>query len=453
MKPESIKPASVFPAALALALLPLAAAAQQGDADAGPPQQEQPEQEQPEQPPEPPPGAPSAEYESEAARAWGESPAEPKEPQEQEQTQEQPAVTEAEPRQPSAQELEALKKKCAERREEGMPLTDECRAAELQVVFQGGMGDEDVQRKAVPQARDAESARMHRKKITHRGAAPVGEDGTLDVWEVARREPPLFPGEPQGFFAAGLSAGYSWLFGRGAEVGHAYTPVIHLGAEGAYQLLRMFQLALVFDFDYLQGAAAAGHELKPEEWVDPSSGSTIYRRDVGAILDSYVGLGLRPTFRFNVHFSDFEWLAGVGLGWHYFSTSGRWRTKVGADDPLNSSESSTAPTDAQIQWNEGNDEAIYSFEESDGGLYGVFETRLAWRLLEGRLGAGFFLQYTLPIHGGIVPDVEVEQPFCETDPGCSVSPPANDNDYADTFIRHLGSMSLLSLGLAADYRF
>ncbi|MFO8070839.1 MAG: hypothetical protein R6V85_03095 [Polyangia bacterium] len=451
MKPESIKPTNILPAALSLALLPLAAAAQQGNADAGPPQQEKSEQEEPGQPPEPAPGAPPAEYSSETAEAWGESPTEPEEPQEQQQ---QPAAQDAEPRQPSAEELEALKKKCAKRREEGLPLTDECRAAELQIVFQGGMGEEDVQRKAVPQAEDAESARMHRKKITHRGgAAPVGEDGAVDVWEVARREPPLFPDEPQGFFAAGLSAGYSWIFGRGAEVEHAYTPVIHLSAEGAYQLLRMFQLALVFDFDYLQGAAAAGHELKPEDWVDPSSGSMVYRRDVGAILDNYVGLGLRPSFRFNVHFSDFEWLAGVGLGWHYFSTSGRWRTKIGADDPLNSSENSTAPTDAQIQWNEGNDEAIYSFEESDSGLYGVFETRLVWRLIEGRLGAGFFLQYTLPIHGGIVPDVEVEQHYCETDPGCSVNPPANDNDYADTFIRHLGSMSLLSLGLAADYRF
>jgi hypothetical protein len=379
----------------------------------------------PEQPPAGGEAAPAqpARYESDTAAAWGQAPA-PK-----------PGAAPA-AKTPSGPEAEALRKRCAEEKSKGLPLSPECQASELDIVFQGAVRRTGPGVRAVPQAQDEESSRLHAEKTVTEEALITDRDGKLDVWAVARREPPLLPGEPSGYFAAGLNLGYSWLFGRGAEVDHAYNPVIHLGLEGSYQLFRLLQLALVADFDYLAGGAAAGEELMP-----PVSGDGYYRKEVGAILDHYVGLGLRPTLRFNVHFSLLEWAVGAGLGWHWFHTSGRWRTKVAANDPANTGVSMPPPIDSQPQWSGGGDETVYSFEESDHGLYGVFETTLLARLLDRRLGAGLFLQVTLPIHGGIVPDVTVE------------SGEGQENDYSETFVRHLGSLSLLTLGLAADYRF
>ncbi|HUU21076.1 MAG TPA: hypothetical protein VM389_00945 [Phycisphaerae bacterium] len=372
-----------------------------------------------EQTPPPPP----AKYQSDKAAAWGSAPP--------------PAATQASPPSPTAAGTAALKKQCADEKSKGLPLSPECQTAELDIVFQGAVRRPGPGVKAVPQAHDEESSRLHTEKAASEDGVITTREGKLDVWAVARREPPLLPEERVGFFDAGLNVGYSWLFGRGTEVDNAYTPVIHLGLEGSYQLFRLLALALVADFDYLTGGAAAGYELMP-----PVSGDDYYRKEVGAILDNYVALGLRPTLRFNVHFSMFEWAAGAGLGWHWFHTSGRWRTKVAENDPSNVGDSGIPPPIAtQPQWSGGADEIVYSFEESDHGLYGVFETTLMARLLDKRVGAGLFLQYTLPIHGGIVPDVTVE------------SGTGQENDYGDTFVRHLGSLSLLTLGLAADYRF
>ncbi len=373
---------------------------------------------------EPQPAAPSP-YTSDTAAAWGQA----------EAPKPVPATPNAAPPQ-AGPEDEALKKKCAEEKAKGLPLSAECQASELDIVFQGAVRRRGSGMAAVPQAHDEESSRLHTEKAVSQDEVLVTDDGKIDVWAVARREPPLLPDERVGFFGAGLNVGYSWLFGRGVEVDSAYSPVIHLGLEGSYQLFRLLALAVVADFDYLKGGASAGNELMP-----PVSGDDYYRKEVGAMLDNYVALGLRPTLRFNVHFSMFEWAAGVGLGWHWFRTSGRWRTKIAENDPANTGITAPPPVDMQPQWSGGADETIYSFEESDHGLYGVFETSLMIRLLEGRIGAGLLLQYTLPIHGSIVPDVTVE------------SGSGQENDYGDTFVRHLGSLSLLTLGLAADYRF
>jgi hypothetical protein len=402
-------PRAIIPILAAACLLAAGAAAAQ---ETPPPTGEQP--------------AAPAGYSSEAAAAWGQSPT-PKPA---------PATPQAVPS-PAGPDAEALKKKCAEEQAKGLAPSADCQAAELDIVFQGAVRRAGPGVKAVPQAHDEESSRLHTGTVEQEDGVITTRDGKLDVWAVARREPPLLQEESSGFIATGLSVGYSWLFGRGTEVDSSYNPVIHLGLEGSYQLFRLLELALVADFDYLAGGASAGYELMP-----PVSGDDYVRQEVGAMLDNYVALGLRPTLRFNVHFSMFEWAAGAGLGWHWFRTSGRWRTKVAENDPANTGTTGTPPPiNMQPQWSGGADETVYSFEESDHGLYGVFDTTLMARLLDNRVGAGLLLQFTLPIHGGIVPEVTVERGI------------GQENDYADSFVRHLGSLSLLTLGLAADYRF
>jgi hypothetical protein len=375
-------------------------------------------------------------YKSKDMGAWGQQPAAAAKPAE---TEEEKA------------KREALEKKCAELKKKGEPLPDECKAAELDIVFQGAMRKGGPPVKAVPQAKDSESASLGQDvKITQE--VVVDDEGKVDVWEVARREPPLFPDEEEGFFFAGLHVGYSKLFGRGSDVAKAFQPVIHIAAEGAYQLFPLFQLALVADFEYMKGRSVVSEELKPYRWVDIQTGSERWRRDVGATLDDYFGFGLRPTFRFNIHFlSMFEYMAGVGIGYHYFQTSGQWRTKIKSED-ANYNNPALPPED-QIMWSGGNDEAIYEFEAKDHGLYSVFETAIKVRWLDGVLGTGLLLKYSVPMHGDFVPDVKVKEGFCETTCSPVVDPPAQENDYGDTFIRHLSAMSLLTFGLIADFQF
>jgi hypothetical protein len=108
----------------------------------------------------------------------------------------------------------------------------------------------------------------------------------------------------------------------------------------------------------------------------------------------------------------------------------------------------------QLQWSNGDDEALYEFDAKDHGLYTVFETAIMVRWLDNVVGTGLLIKYSVPMHGDFVPDVTVKEGYCDQ-ASCTqnVDPPAQENDYGDTFIRHLSAMSLLTFGLIADFRF
>jgi len=422
---------------------------QQGEPPPPPPPGDEPP---PPPPPPPPPdqpeqpaGAPPAEYKSDQTQAWGETPG-------QGGTGAQPQP--AQPAQPDP-EREALKKKCEEAKKKGQPPSEECKALELDIVFQGGIQTQKGPDMTKPQATATETAPVLEEGIDVDTAALVTDDGKLDVWEVARREPVLFASQRKNYLSAGVYVGYPLLFGRGSTVGDIYQPVIHVGAEVGYQLLRLFQVALVFDFDYMRGLSGYGDELRPTSYYPETTypaGTERPAREIGATLDDYFGFGIRPAFRLTLQFLDDKLLTflGAGLGWHYFKASGRWRTKLPANDPANE----TAIDSESAQWS-GTDYAIYKFEESDSGMYSAFELGLMYRWMDARLGTGVVMQYTVPIHGNIEPDVDVQQDYGVTDElgnkleGYS----ANENDYGDSFIRHLSSLSWLSFNLFVDFRF
>jgi len=428
-----LAPAAALFAALALSWS-ADARAQEGSGETEPPA----EPDGGPQPEERAPGAPPQVYESRETAAWGTAPARP--------AAEEPSSEKKDEK--DEEDLDALAEKCKRIEARGGDLPEECREAELEIVFHGAMRRVDRPVKAVPQASDAETSRMREAPETSSFEAvePRTEDGKVDLWAVAKREPALKKDEEAGWFGAGLHVGYSTVFGRGSNVAEAYEPVIHAALEGSYQLAPFLQLALVAEIEYLQGAATSGTELKPDSQDDRV-------REINAILDDYLGVGVRPTVRLDIHASVFEFMTGVGFGWHYFSTSGRWRAKLNEADWANANASTIAQ---QPRWR-GTDEAIYSFSESDHGLYTVIEGAIMGRMLERRLGIGILVEYTIPIHGGIEPDVTIDQSYgVASDPtftGNAQEYMARENDYGDSFIRHLSSMSLLTFGLIADVRF
>lgn len=392
---------------------------------------------------QPPPGAPPSVYKSDQTAAWGQAGA---------------TAPTKEDEEKKKKEIEELNKRCAELKESGEELPSECKIADLEVVFQGAVKRKEGETKALPQARDTESESLVEKTITYDKDASLASERSVDIWDVARKEPRLLPDSKSGFITAGIHVGYSWMKGRGSAVEQAYDPIIHAAAEVGYQIFPMFQLALVADFETLKGGSAYDKEVLPTTWYNDQDQTaqgaepSRYPRDVGALLDNYFGFGLRPTFRVNAEMWNVQVMAGVGLGYHYFKTSGRWRTKLPAEDRANSSPN----IDDQARFN-GDDFAIYSFDMSDSGLYSVFEAAIMYRLLDARLGLGVLIKYTVPIHGAVEPDVKVEQDYgvhnnLAYDPSWT-GYSAQENDYSDTFIRHLGAMSFVTLGLAADWRF
>jgi hypothetical protein len=175
-------------------------------------------------------------------------------------------------------------------------------------------------------------------------------------------------------------------------------------------------------------------------------------RDVGTVLDDFFGVGVRPTVRLTGEWRSFQVSFGLGVGWHFVHASGRWRIKLGAGDRANND-----LDNGGADWR-GDDYAIYSFVENDNGAYSAFELALMYRLLGGRLGAGLLLQYTVLMQGKTDPDVEIEQQYGLADtPGVPAEweggYTAEEDDYEETLVRHLGAMNFLTIGLAADFRF
>ncbi len=402
-----------------------------------------------------PAGAPPAKYKSDKTATWGATKIAPTE-------QTSPTVLTSpaeEARKKEAAELEKkkaaeLKKKCDDLKQAGKELTDDCKAADLEIVFQGAVRRPTKPLKSVVQAKDVESDKLHEKNIKYSKDPYLQSDDGVSVWEIARREPLLLPESRAGFFSVGVNAGYPMMFARGSVVSSVYQPVIDFAAEARYQMFRMLQLAIVADFHVLKGGSVATKEITPSTlYPDQDSASTVplrHPRDVGAIVENYVGFGLRPTVRFDVEYRGFELVTGVGFGWHLFHTSGKWRTKLPEEDRANEYD-----IDMQAKWL-GDDEAFYEFEATDSGVYSVFELAILRRWLDGKLGAGILMKYTLPLHGTVEPDVKVKGSY-------GIEPPAyssdwkgytvEENDYGDTFIRNLSTMSFLSFGLIADWRF
>lgn len=350
---------------------------------------------------------------------------------------------------------DALKKRCAEAGKAGK-APEECKALELEVVFQGGVAPVPYYGapRTVMQARDEEGQEVEKQKAVEAQAAPQAVsaapregDRALDLWESARTEPRLFGSRVDGFFSAGLSVGYPFVVARGSGLGSAYDPIIHISAEAAYQPLSFLQIAIVGDFDRLRGGSAATREYATWSQTNPvyEDGSPRAPRYVGVVLDDHTDLGLRPTVRFGGTWRSVQASLGMGLGWHYMKTSGYWRTKVGEDDRNGMNELVEAAA-----WT-GDDSAVYSFEQRDHGAYAAFEVGVMYRLFGEKLGVGVALLYSLLMHGSAEPEVDVTQGYGLADDldGYEAEP----DDYEETLVRHLGDMNFLSIGVAADYRF
>ena len=436
---------------LACAVFPVLAAAQQGAPPPANPTVGTPPTATPTPPPAPPPPAPPpsatpTEYKSEATKAWGD-------------TAEADAGVEPTPPAvpiapaPADPQQEALKKKCEAAGTEAKNLP-ECKALELDIVFQGGLGTKQTAAPALPQASDTESKQLVEKKLAieeMEKESKIVSGGKMDLWAVARREPPLLEEAPSRFFAVGVRVGYPFLVARGSGLAQGYNPIIHTSVEGAYQLLRFLQIAVVVDFQALRGRSAEEEEYLPERDVVYEDGKSRPLRDIGALLDDYFGVGVRPTVRLNGEWRSFEASFGLGFGWHFFQTSGRWRAKLDPNDRANTDEMYGGAA-----W-KGTDYAIYSFKETDNGAYTAIELALMYRLLDGHLGAGLMLEYSILLHGRTTPDVKVESPYGLEEPLNNLAGwegyTALANDYEETLVRHLGAMNFLTIGAVADYRF
>jgi hypothetical protein len=431
---------------LACAAFPVLAAAQQG---APPPTG--PAAGTPPAVTTPPPPPPPAEYKSEATKAWGDT---------------AEADAGVEPTTPTASpaadpQQAALKRKCETAGKEAKDLP-ECKALELDIVFQGGMGTKQATAPALPQAADTESKQLVEKKLAIETAEQEEKSlikgGRMDLWAVARREIPLYEEAPSRFFSVGVRVGYPFLVARGSGLKEGFKPIIHTSVEGSYQVLQFLQLALVADFQALHGRSTDGEEYLPEdvqyESDVPGAGDPRPLRDVGSLLDNYFGVGVRPTVRLNGEWRSMEASFGLGFGWHFFQASGRWRTKLDASDRANTSEGFGSAAWA------GTDYAIYSFKEKDNGAYTVIELGFMYRLLKDHLGAGVMLEYSVLLHGRTSPDVKVESQYGLDPPLGNLNNPAGwlgytalENDYEETLVRHLGAMNFLTIGAVADYRF
>jgi len=345
----------------------------------------------------------------------------------------------------SKPEKKLTKKDCDKLKTDGKLIPEACKILDMSIVFQGGIKTNKMREvSAVNQVKDSESDALNKRTIQFNKENTTPKKKSLALWEVARSEPPLFPEEPSNFLTTGLQLGYSFMVQRASGVEDAFNPVFHAGAEIGYQLFPMFQIALSGDFDYMTGSMVVSEEIIQNQVYKDDSPR--HPRSVGADLDAYMGIGIRPTARMNINMQNFQLLVGVGLGWHFLHTSGQWRTKLPLDDRANKGE-----LKGQAKWT-GGDQAIYSFNVNDSGIYYVFDSALMYRIMENRLGVGVFFKYSVLIQGAIQPDVTVEKSYEVSDNNWE-GYTAQENDYGDTFIRHLGSMSLMTVGVTADFRF
>ena len=360
------------------------------------------------------------------------------------------AKAEAEKKEKERKEKEELKKRCAKLEKKGEPLPSECKTLDLEVVFQGAVGGRQKSHKPVAQAKDSESESIKRKEEENKiHAERIELEEKRTLWDVARAEPKLFPEKEKGYFAVAGAISYPSIKERGASLESAYAPVIDVSAEIRYQVLRMMHVALVADFQALKGQSVATTEIIARDEYTDDSNFIRENRDIGAFMNSFIGIGVRPTVRLDFEWRRFQLITGVGMGWHLMHTSGKWRAKLAAEDRANDDF-------YQANWN-GDDEAMYEFDLTDSGLYAVFEAAILYRLMEERLGVGILIKYNTLLHGALEPDVTVTQDYgiesSTVYPESWEGYTARENDYGDTFIRHLGAMSLLSVGLMADWRF
>ena len=282
----------------------------------------------------------------------------------------------------------------------------------------------------VMQMRDDEATPSRKEVTAERSVAlssydDANEDEENDGWDREANDQPMFGDGHVGSFDTGFRLGLSILFGRGSDVDSAYSTILRLGVEAGYNLFPIVEIALVVDIEILSGESLRGEsateELRPER--EPT-GRT--RRRIDAIINNMWSSGLRPTVRLNFPFKSVDAYLGAGAGPHYYSTSGEWQTTT-SDNAYS---------------------AIYSFDESNLGLYAVIEAAALYRFLDRRFGAGGFVMYTAPFHNGVMPNVTIKQDYDR-----DLEDSADKDDYADTFIRQLASMGLLTIGVVAEARF
>ena len=269
------------------------------------------------------------------------------------------------------------------------------------------------------------------------GLPRVAKDGQAkrDLWEESRQEPPLFGDDDRGFLGTRVSLGFSFLLQHASYIKNAFTPLYHLSIDVHYQVLPLFQIAIVGDLAQLRGESATSRELFGDV-CEVDDCTTKIQSD----FDTFWMLGVRPTIRLNLVFDVFETFFGFGMGFMHTSTLGKWSKSARVVDDSGAKEQRVR----------------YRFEQSQGIFYSAFELAGMFRMFERRMGLGLLLQYTLPVctAAGATPRVEIisnssldaegeEAPLFEPD----------REDYRGTLVSQLGSFGLLTVGLTVNYVF
>jgi hypothetical protein len=309
-------------------------------------------------------------------------------------------------------------------------------------------------------------------------------------WQAAKEEPPLLKEEDLGFnkaqmgvFGVGLTVGYPLNVSRAKSLRDLYVPIFHLGVELLARIHHLLDVGIIVDIDYLAGrdggdnrfgAPGLGGCVYPDDYDQqnlrqcyPNDGTAIFEYDWddssqnfyrvnGYSAGAYWTVGVRPTVRLVLPVGMAEVLIGAGVGINYSKTNGYWHTLAHANQFLQEDSSETVPVDEDL---------VYNVAVSDVGFYGAFELALTFRLLDKRLGVGPYFSYKLPAisQKGADATVQIENlrgvdstipPNNEPSAfGSTADPAARQKDIQNSPFGHTEMMNLLTLGLAADWRF
>ncbi len=311
--------------------------------------------------------------------------------------------------------------------------------------------------------------------------------GREQKWEDSQNAPRLEDSEGWAFiknqapkrFGVGVNLGYPIATTNAYGLRSLLRPILHIGAQLYYQFHTLFQVALVADFDIVQGKATLyqypeGEEEYPgkgtsERFSNENGSNTITyeveftNRQNYYSVNKYFTAGIRPTFRLTLPIYLAEILMGVGMGFNYVTADGVWlRSRVGMRGVVN---------EAGIPVERVTQETAYKFEQSGFGFYGVIEAGLILHFLDKRLGVGALMQYKKPsmlaagtkvkaipqpayanrpsetsavtVDGETVYSDDTDYPF----------KPASQSDVMDTPLKHLDSLNLLTIGLLAEWKF
>ncbi|MDJ0763185.1 MAG: DUF2380 domain-containing protein [Myxococcota bacterium] len=277
-------------------------------------------------------------------------------------------------------------------------------------------------------------------------APPPEKEPEPTAWDIEATKPSRFEDQSYGNWGSAVHVGYPLILERAKNLTTAFTPLFHIGVEVTYKPFRLFKVALAVDYDQF-----LGNDFQSSEFAIDDDQVFLSTRIDASVKQARI-LGVRPTFRLDVEVNQWEIAAGVGIGMQHYSSSGSWVKN--AQDAIEGD--STNPLDPEMI--DLKQKAFYSYSQSNWGFYAVFDSRIVYRFLNNRFGAGLVVAMSVPVmnvnststSADVTDNDYVEgEDILEDDPLFD----PDTGDYRNTVIRHLNSMSLLSFGLTVDARF